>query len=130
MCAVDDCEPWQVYNDTRPVARKRHCCSECGRDVAVGETYLRIQGLCDDRWDTHKICRHCEALSAFMIVLCSGYPLGDLYGELVEHWREGYASIPLGRLMVAMKHRWHDGRDPVPTGVSELAKAMLQKAVA
>lgn len=130
MCAVDDCPPWQVYNETRPVARRTHCCSECGRDINAGEKYLRIQGLCDDNWATHKICRHCEALSAFMMVLCSGHPLGDLYEELAEHWREGYASIPLGRLIVGLKLKWHDGADPVPSGCGAMARELMARAVA
>jgi hypothetical protein len=130
MCAVDDCEPWDVYNDSHPVARTQHQCCECYRTVQPGEKYWLIKGLADHRWATYKLCRHCESLGNFMMVLCDGWPFTSLYAELVDHWREGYASIALGRLIVAMRRKWHDGKDPVPTGVSELAKSMMQRAVA
>lgn len=130
MCAVDDCEPWAVYKDSRPIARKQHRCVECYRTINDGERYFRAEGCIDGQWTTYKLCRHCDALSHFMRVLCNGWPFGGLYEELVEHWREGYVSIPLGRLIVALKLQWHGGSDPVPVDCGAMAREFMQKAVA
>ncbi|HEX3778407.1 MAG TPA: hypothetical protein VHX38_01985 [Pseudonocardiaceae bacterium] len=125
MCRVEDCDPWDVVTETRPLAHKSHCCTECGRTIQTGEPYLRIKGHCGGRWEEHKICQHCDAASEVMSVMCHGWPLGDLLDELVEHWREGYCSVPYGRLIARMRRKWHDGADMVPTGCRELANALL-----
>jgi hypothetical protein len=137
MCAVDDCEPWVVHRESRPVARKTYGCYECGRSIAVGERYHKIVGLSQwgqdqtpMNWDTVRTCRHCDSASEWMSVVCGGYPLGALWQELHEHWVDGYRSVAFARLIVGVRRRWHDGRDPVPAGVSELANEMLRKAVA
>ena len=125
MCSVDDCEPWAIYNEARRKARKTHICEECGRGIAAGEEYLRIEGLCDGKWSTYKLCQHCDAASTVMRVMCNGWPLGDLWQELVEHWADGYRSVPFARLIAGVKLRWHDGRDPVPTGCGDLARQLM-----
>jgi hypothetical protein len=130
MCSVDDCPPPQVYDEAHRVARKVHLCTECWRDIKVGEKYVHIRGLWEDAWSTHRLCWHCGALSAFMVRLCGGWVFGSLYTELVDHWREGYASIPLGRLIVAMRLKWHGGVDPVPSGCGEMARELMAGAVA
>lgn len=130
MCAIDDLEPWDVYGDSRPTARKEHGCIECDRTIRKGEKYFRAEGCIDGTWLTYKLCQHCDSLSGFMMTLCNGWPFGDLYDELVEHWREGYASIPLGRLIVSMRLKWHDGSDPVPERCGDIARVLMQKAVA
>lgn len=130
MCAIDDCDPWDVYKDSRPAARKTHHCVECGRTVLAGERYFRAEGCIDGGWTTYKLCQHCDALSSFMMVLCNGWPFTRLLEEMQEHWREGYASVPVGRLIACMKLRWHDGADPVPVGCGAMARDLMQKAVA
>jgi hypothetical protein len=133
MCAVEDCEPWAVCREEWPAARKEHRCNECRRTIRSGEKYRKITGIIsypNSKWENHRICEHCDAMSAWMTVMCGGWPLDDLYGELVEHWREGYASIPFGRLIACMRLKWHDGNDPVPEGMGAVAKSMLDAAVA
>lgn len=130
MCAVEDCEPWTVHNQTLPVARKEYCCGECGRTIKPGEKYCKDVGLCDGRWSTNRTCLHCQAMGSWMNVMCQGYPLGWLYSELVEHFREGYSSVQFGRLIIQMRQKWHDGADPVPTGMAAMAQEMLRKSVA
>lgn len=127
MCAVDDCPPWDVYNETEPTAARDHRCTECGRCIRRGEQYRRVQGCCDGAWWTHKICVHCDAASAWMTVVCGGWVFDNLYTELLDHWRDGYRSAGLFRLIVGVRRGWHDGRTPVPTGVSELARGMLAR---
>lgn len=137
MCAVDDCVPWVVARTSRPTARKGYRCYECRRPILAGERYHKLVALSQwgqeaipVAWDTVRTCPHCIAASEWMSVVCGGYPLGQLLEELHEHWSEGYRSVAFGRLIVGVRRRWHDGRDPIPVGVSELASAMLRKAVA
>lgn len=130
MCAVEECDPWDVYNETHPVARKEHHCCECRRTIRVGERYYRMEGAYDGKWSTYKVCQHCDSLGNFMRALCEGWPFGWLHSELVDHWREGYASIPLGRLIAGMRLQWHDGADPVPSGCGAMASDLMRRAVA
>lgn len=125
MCAVDDCEPWLFYNETRPTAHKPHGCDECGRVIAVGEVYRRIQGRVEETWVSYKGCRHCMALGEFMRALCGGWPLGYLVDELREHWFDGYRSIAMARWIAGVKHGWHDGRDPIPAGCGAAARELM-----
>lgn len=127
MCAVDFSDPADVYRAETRTARKQHWCEECGRRVQAGEAYCYTTTLYDGRWWVSKQCRHCVALGAWMGVLCGGYPIGGLHEELIEHWREGYASLSVGRWIVAMQKRWHDGADAVPEGVAEAAQWVLAR---
>lgn len=130
MCAIDDSEPPTVYREQQPRARKPHRCAECARTIPPGERYHRITGLWDGRWDQIHQCRHCVAVSAWMNTVCGGYLFYNLLEELIEHWDEGYRSVPLARLIVGMKRKWHDGADPVPEGVGDLATQMMRAQVA
>ena len=46
------------YVTTRPRARKDHVCSDCGRTIGPGETYLRCVGFEDGTAWTWKDCAH------------------------------------------------------------------------
>lgn len=127
MCAIDSGDYSDIWRAETRTARKPHWCEECARRIQPGETYRYITELYDGRWATFKQCRHCVALGAWMDVLCGGYPIAGLHEELIEHWREGYASLSVGRWIVAMQKRWHDGADPVPQGVSEAAQWVLSQ---
>lgn len=130
MCAIDDCEPWTFYATATPVARKEYRCCECRRIIRVGDKHHKLTGLCDDTWSTSRTCNHCMAMTDLMNEMCGGYPVTRLFEELVEHWREGYASIRFGRLIAQMRHQWHDGRDPIPEGTRELAESLMTAAAA
>jgi hypothetical protein len=128
MCAVEDCEPWIVVRRSTPTARVEHRCTECRRVIRPGETYERVTGLIDSgggTWSTDKFCAHCQAMGDFMFAMCGGWPYGQLWDELVDHWREGYASIPLGRLMACMRLKWHNGTDPIPIDTGALAQELM-----
>ena len=134
MCSVDWADPWKVVREDKPVARSPHQCGECRRTIQLGERYSKIEGLLDGpgdaRWETYKTCEHCVALGAWMNTVCGGWIIGDLQYELVEHWRNGYSSIPFGRLIADMRLKWHGGTDPVPAGVGKMARSMLAGSVA
>ena len=132
MCAIDDCDPWKIRTETEPRALKDYRCIECHRTIGKGEQYHKLVGILygSSEWETYRTCLHCIGLASFMNVMCGGWVIGDLLTELVDHWREGYASIQLGRLIACMRLRWHDGTDPIPTNASAIAQQMLGKAVA
>lgn len=130
MCAIDDCEPATVWTEAWRVGRKPWRCFECDRTIPVGEHHNYVSTLVEGRWDSFRRCGHCMAAGVWLAEVCGGYPLGMLREELIEHWHEGYRSVPFARLIVGQKRRWHDGRDPVPTGVAEMAKQMLRAQVA
>jgi hypothetical protein len=131
MCAIDDCEPATLWHETEPTARKPHICYECGRAIKPGESYHRVKCLSDGRWWNDCWCNHCDAAGEWLRTVCGGYPISMLHEELVEHWREGYASVAFGRLIVAMQRKWRDGADPVPDveQVKALAVSMMRKKV-
>jgi hypothetical protein len=129
VCAIDDAEPWDVYRVSVRTARKAHRCTECGRPIAVGESYRFLTGLLDGRWSTYRTCAHCLAAGEWLDVMCGGYLLGGLAEELREHWESGYQAMDFARLIAGLRWSWHDGRDPVPTGVREMAARMLAEAV-
>jgi len=130
MCAFDDCDTADIWTHRDRKARVPHRCRECGRTVAPGETYRLNTWLYDGRWSTSKTCQHCLAAGSWLDEVCGGYPVGMLREELVEHWHEGFRSVPFARLIAGQKRRWHDGRDPIPEGVAALANQMMQGQVA
>lgn len=69
---------------------------------------------------TYRMCAHCEAAAAWLVNVCGGCVFGEVRAELVDHWREGYASIPLGRLIGGMRLGWAAGRMAVPDWASAL----------
>ena len=73
MCAVEDLDPPAVFSETKRRARRDHVCVECGRTIRAGEQYRFVSGLWDGRWSSHKMCRHCDALSGWMTHMCGGW---------------------------------------------------------
>ncbi|MCW2904231.1 MAG: hypothetical protein JWO67_6496 [Streptosporangiaceae bacterium] len=129
MCRVEDAEPATLWDEQQRIAAKAHLCSECGRAIQIGERYRHISSLTDGHWSRDRMCAHCMAAGDWLVATCGGYLLTEIYEELVEHWDEGYRSVPFARLIVGMRRKWHDGRDPIPTGMRDLATSMMQKAV-
>jgi hypothetical protein len=129
VCRVDDAERATIWDEKERTAAKTHPCSECRRTIAVGERYRHISTLSDSRWSRDYVCAHCTAAATWLSVTCGGYLLTEVLEELVEHWDEGYRSVPFARMIAGMRQRWHEGRDPVPTGVRAMATAMLQARV-
>jgi hypothetical protein len=130
MCAIDFAEQAEFHNTEFRTARKPYPCEECARTILPGERHEYLTQKFDGRWSAWRTCQHCAAAGVWMTVVCGGYLIGDLRGELREHWHEGYTSVPFARLVVGVEKRWLDGRMPVPTGVHELATSMMRKQVA
>lgn len=130
MCRVDDAEPATLWYSRERTASKDWKCCECYRRIAGGERYREFNSLFDGRWSRDRTCLHCYAAGDWLMATCGGYLGTELHEELIEHWDEGYRSIPFARLIVGMRTKWHDGRDPIPTGMRELATTMMHRRVA
>lgn len=60
MC---DCDVLtQAYWAKRMVARKRHRCHECFREIFPGNTYERVRAIWDNEPVTTKTCADCLAI--------------------------------------------------------------------
>ena len=66
MSYSDDFDPPEFYTETRPKAKKEHCCCECKKTINVGDEYVRITGKWDGVCRTYKTCLHCENLRHLM----------------------------------------------------------------
>jgi hypothetical protein len=62
----DDCEPAEFYSESYHVARKPHCCAECGTAIMPGERYIACRGKWDGDFDVFK--QHLECLHACVAV--------------------------------------------------------------
>jgi hypothetical protein len=107
MCRISDCEQSTVSHTLRGKARKPHTCCECGRTIAVGETYARTESLYEGYWGTFKVCSHCEVAQALLSNNCGGWVFEQVKEEIEEHAYE-YPTIADGLLQVAdgMRRKW------------------------
>ena len=108
MCRADDANPAIILGSELYTARKPHTCQECGRIIAIGETYLRERGLADGEPFTHKTCEHCQVARDWLQRECGGFVYTEIEEELREHWHEApsYHTRELARLIYGMKHQW------------------------
>ena len=119
MCAVDFDPPEFSVHRTH-TARKPHTCGECGRVIAIGEKYDRIDSKYDGHMWSNKACAHCVGARGWLVKHCEGYLIDGLTEELSEHWHdEGYRTDGLGRLVVGIRRSWRrfDGAGLMPVPV-------------
>jgi hypothetical protein len=97
-CIVDyegDGEPIDPCTITTPVARKEHVCGECRETIKVGETYERVEGLCDGAPFSHKTCTGC--LRIRKQYFCGGWGYGNIWEDMkyaLEEYGEKDANDP------------------------------------
>ena len=126
MCMVDDGEPWDVYNASTPRARKPAKCTECSREIAIGERYHRVDGCVHGQgWDTFRMCEHCRAAAEWLVRVCDGYPLGMVRDDLDNHAAE-YDDAWLTEQVGAMRRKWQrfdgNGMMPLPELPADLSR--------
>lgn len=63
---VCDYDPSDVWEESKPVARVRHRCTECGGPILPGERYDRVASLYDGAWSHYKTCPRCMAIVAYV----------------------------------------------------------------
>lgn len=126
MCLVHDADgDWTELADETRRARKEHRCSECGRTIAVGESYQYIVGKSEGELCDSRCCAHCRVAREWLSVQCHGYLQGGVQEDIDEHaqlgWLDGglLPHVWLLRMVVGMRRGWQrfDGHGlmPVPT---------------
>lgn len=119
MCRIDDCDGRvEILQSADRKARKEHRCGECGRLIAIGETYHYEFGKMEGRTDTYITCAHCMVARGWLTKNCGGFVYEQVIDETKEHGEEYPAlAIPLYRVVVGAKHKWQKfggGMMPVP----------------
>lgn len=101
----------EVYWPTRPIARKAHCCDECGRQIQPGERYERVRSI----WSgyppqTLRTCVYCLGVrdSVEAVAECFCWSHGHMLEDAIEWVREESYRIPglamrVGRWLVEGK---------------------------
>lgn len=83
------------YTKSRPIARKKHKCDECGSTIWPGDRYEKVAGKWDE-FQTFKTCVHClavrDVLEANMECFCWSH--GGFWEEINEWW--DYTELPPG----------------------------------
>jgi hypothetical protein len=112
-----------VYSERVVVARKKHCCCECGEIINPGQSYETVRGLCEGTWFSAKTCADCLAIRN--AVVCGEWLFGELWEALVEEvfpaWLEKspidcLAKIALKSARDKLAHRFEEWRKDVDCG--------------
>lgn len=120
MCMIDgsDDRVNLLAEDWR-TARKDHKCGECARVIPKGELYLVERWVYDGSATTHKTCRHCHRVRAWLGNECGGWIYGSVREDILEHVHEGYYGVSVKMMAIGMQRKWQreDGRMwPLPSG--------------
>ena len=116
MCRVEGAEIPQVYHEETRKARKEHRCAECGRTIAVTETYRSHFYVQDGIANMSKTCAHCCVAADWLVTNCGGYIFEEVIEEIKEHADEyPMLAMPLLRLVVGARRKWITRDDrPMP----------------
>lgn len=116
MCMVHNGDGYSLLmREARPLAKKVHKCSECRRQISVGERYYRNDYLDKDSgFFTHKVCEHCKPACDWLQRNCHGFIFGEVKEDIAEHafcydWylkRSYVGSWRLARACIGMRRRW------------------------
>jgi hypothetical protein len=89
---VDIEEPVYLAHITTPFARRVEICSECNRDIHVGEDYRKEIFYHGSRF-THRTCEDC--LSIREVFFSSGWYYGEIREQMEEfvYYSDGQLSV-------------------------------------
>lgn len=125
MCMIDGGDDMvTVLHAYGRRARREHKCNECGRAIAPGEQYLVERFVYEGHATTHKTCRHCEAVRAWLADQCGGWVYGSVAEDIDEHANEAHYGLAVKLAAVGIYRGWRrqDGRMwRVPTFPKEKA---------
>lgn len=119
MCMIDgaDSDAQVQHAYTVKKSRKPCKCTECRREIPVGDTYYRVEMVMEGGWHTFRVCTHCQVATEWLRKECGGYLLEGVLEDISEHVQE-YRSMPLAKILVGMKRKWRalrgDGLMPLP----------------
>ena len=92
-CVFVDVEcSYDFHNKIQRRAVKEHRCSECGRTIAVGETYEYVFGKWDGVISTYKTCKDCEILRDTFF--CDGWYYEMLWENLWDYLVDINGDVP------------------------------------
>ncbi len=80
-CVYDD-EPQTFFKESVHVARKKHQCCECHKDIFPGQKYESMVGIWDGKWYHDKTCLPCANIRDTLCGDC--YTIGQLYENIAE----------------------------------------------
>lgn len=107
MCRIDDADPCDFFVETEHKARKTHKCEECGRTINPDEKYIRHFSKSYGDVVYFCVCKHCNIASNWLMRECHGYVSGEVFDELVEHWKgQKDHNKELTRLIYGMRRKW------------------------
>jgi hypothetical protein len=130
MCMIEGAERGEVYSERMQRARKPYRCGECGRGIAIGETYRYAFSVYEGHADTYRTCGHCTVMQDWLSRNCNGWVFGAVCDDINEH-RAEYPALgrPLGRLVVGHRRGWRamrGGLMPIPTLPPGAASMMVE----
>jgi hypothetical protein len=85
-----NCESSKFIREKIVVARKKHRCSECGREIHIGEKYEYAFGVWNCDSNVYKTCSDC--LSIRFVFLCYGWCYGQIWELTYEMLGDGISS--------------------------------------
>ena len=107
MCRIDGAERCMVIQSKDRKAAKMHLCSECGREIALGETYHYETTIFEGSRDSSKTCAHCMVGREWLIKNCGGFIYGEVIEEIQEHGDEyPKLRLPLYRVVAGARRKW------------------------
>lgn len=107
MCMIDDGERCTIYRTKMQRSRKSRQCDECGRAIAVGDTYKYAFGAFEGRGTTYEMCEHCSVAAQWLQDNCGGFLHFAVWEDYEEHIREyPRLAFSLSRLSVARRRKW------------------------
>jgi len=83
--AMDSDGP-ECFSETRPIAKKVHTCSECGRIIESGEEYAYETGKWNGEFEVYKTCEDCLSIREAMF--CEKWEYTNLWNNLVQYLQD------------------------------------------
>lgn len=106
MCMIDDADYCSVYRSKDiKAARKEHKCTECGRVIRIGESYLYTFLVYDGVAEHYDVCQHCHVATDWLNRNCHGFLFHGVYEDIAQH-TEGVFALGLRRLLYGMSRQW------------------------
>ena len=129
MCMWEGGDLPEIYRSSIRRAAKAHKCVECGRIIAVGETYRYDFQVYEGDAYSFRTCAHCQVAQAWLRRECGGYLIEGTWEDIAEHITE-YPELrfPLGRLIVQSRKKWQ-GRDGGIVAIPPIPSATIESAV-
>jgi hypothetical protein len=83
---VGDFDPAEFYNARIVIAKKKHKCGECGKEILPSSKYEYVAGSWEGIFSTNKTCFIC--LEIRNVFFCDGWFFGQIHEHLWEHIQE------------------------------------------